>query len=233
VTAPPDVCRPQPAYARSVAYVMQAGVLPMPADALLFQYGHIHLVELFLQGVPPSRANGAGYLLVHQSMAPLTGTPPGQPPRAATVKCVAERVSLAGGMVSEILGRPILGRPAPPPPRSLRPWADMLSADMETMLWLSEAVRRHELGTPLLEAARGAHDQHLGKPRQRRQPVERSWLADQVQAVLTVAWWALLHARFQGKLWLLPDRLEAAGLDEDHRPVCTADQLEGGDAAWH
>jgi hypothetical protein len=220
MTPPPDVYRPQPAYARSLGYVMQAGCIQVPADAVVTQYAYVHLVELIASGARPREANRCGYLLLHQTLAPLTGSPPGEPPRAATVKCVAERVTVAGALLERILGEP----PEPPPHPAFRPWAHMLKADVDALLWMHETVRRAELGTPLLEAARGAHDQHLGRPRRKRAPVEREWLLEQVDTVLWRAWWSLLHARYAGKLWLQADRLEAAGLDEDHRPIWSLDQ---------
>jgi hypothetical protein len=222
VNPPPDVYRPQPAYARSLGYVMQAGCIKVPADAVITQYAYVHLLELIAGGARPLKANTAGYRLLHEVLAPLTGSQPGEPPRAATVKCVAQKVSLADLMLERILGEP-LDAPEPPHP-SLRPWAHMLKADVDALLWLGECVRRTQLGTSLLEAARGAHDRHLGRPRRRRAPVEREWLLEQVDTVLWRAWWSLLHARHAGKLWLLADRLEAAGLDEDHRPTWQLDQ---------
>jgi hypothetical protein len=194
--------------------------ISIDASALLTTYADVHVLELVIGGASRVQANQAGYVLLHFDLAPLTGSPPGEPPRAATVKCVAERSAVIAGWLGQTLGA------KPPPPPALVPSTIIDRGILAALLWQAETVRRLELGTPLLEAARGAHDAHLGKPRRRRAPVERSWLAQQVNLALWEAWRALLYSRYAGRPWLEADRLAAAGMDADHRPIRRLD-LEG------
>jgi hypothetical protein len=217
------------AFPRSTAYRAQASV-KVSAAALLLAYGHLHVLELRCEHIPPIASERGGYLLYRHRLVPaatqrLWPSPPGV---VITRNGVFE---LLDSCLADSVQRV---RAALQTPWDHIPWAMdfrdppaawMHPDDLATVDWLEETLRRLSTGGgPLLQAARGAHDQALHKPRRKRAPVELGWLYEQVTTTLDRVWFALLHARLrdsEGALWL--HQL----LDEAKRPVWSFDQQRG------
>jgi hypothetical protein len=99
-----------------------------------------------------------------------------------------------------------------------RPFVSLPAGDAARLVWLEETVRRYGTGGGSLTAcARGAHDQHLGRSRRRREPVDETWLLGELQAALDAAWAVLCPLRTWGSpgLWMLsPVRPRVAHAEE-------------------
>jgi hypothetical protein len=75
----------------------------------------------------------------------------------------------------------------------LEPWVPVPGETRAALAWQTEMMRVYATGGGSLpQAARTALDQRCGRPRKRREPVGREWLAGEVTAALDGAWSALL-----------------------------------------
>jgi hypothetical protein len=216
-------------FPRSTAYREQA-TSKVSAAALLLAYGHLHVLELRIQGIPPIASERGGYLLYHHVLvAAATQRLWPSPPGVVITRNGA--FELLDSCLADSVQRV---RQALQTPWDHIPWnmdfhsppaAWITPDDLAAIDWLEETLRRISTGGgPLLQAARGAHDQALHKPRRKRAPVDPGWLQEQITATLDRVWFALLHARLgqgEGALWL--HQL----LDEAKRPVWSFDQQRG------
>jgi hypothetical protein len=237
VTAPPDVVRDPAAFPRSVGYRGQVGMVKVSAAALALAYSHLHIFEQ-PAGLTRRQTEEAGWHLFERVLTPAMAggarfTP--LPPGLAFTDSGGLRMHLANDCLAESVRRTT---------RALRmswqefaaedrrsvdvtpaPAAWLHARDLAAVLWLEDAVRMFASGSEALQAARSAYDRHLGKPRQRRRPVEQAWLDERVQVTLDRLWYALLHARQgegRGPLWL-----RGPLVDETRRPAW-AYPTEGG-----
>jgi hypothetical protein len=216
--------RPRDTYPLSYAYVEQPACRQIAAGALLLAYTQVHILELLCEGATRGAAIRGAFLLWNRLAPPSRQRPDPIPPGQFTrTNCLAESAARSAEVLELDWRTFKLGTSdhTGPPVTRLHP------DDRATLLWLLETVRRVAYGGALLEAARGAYDAHLGKPRQRRQPVAREWLHGEIARTLSHVWWALLHAKLTegsaraGTLWLYQHT------DEDQRPGWSLDQQEG------
>jgi hypothetical protein len=203
----------------------QTGTVQVSAAALLLAYCHGHTLELLAAGVDQLRADYAGYVMFDQVLVPATvgglrlfPDPPGtiitDDMRFVPVKCLAhscatvrEALRMDWEQVQAVAARSFdLAYAGGTPAAWMHPDPDQ--DQLGRLGWLEETLRRVAEGGELLTSARGAHDAHLGKPRRKRRPVERDWLAAQIAAALDDAWYALRYARLgegAGQTWIRPD----------------------------
>jgi hypothetical protein len=212
---PPE--RPRAAFPRSAAYVDQPRAEQVSAAALLIAYAQVGILGLMCEGASRGAASDAQWRLFYEVLVPAAGGKAAPIPpdvQFRSPRCLADSVAAAGEALGAGWGE-FCRRHGPYQPVALLGSND----DRNALHWLCETVRRVASGGELLEAARGAHDAYLGRPRRKRQPVEADWLIGEVTPTLDHAWWALVQARrYQGgPPWL-------RGVTEQ-RPIAP---LEGG-----
>jgi hypothetical protein len=206
----------------SAAYVVDPVAVQVTAAGLIAVYPQMVMLELIADGVERREASALCWGMFNQL---LRGINPRmetvQPADRGRVNCLgasAGAMTKALGMDWQEFADKIGG------PRAPVAW--LHPEDRARLVWLVDTVRRVSQGVlDLGEAARGAHDQAIGKPRQRRAPADIDWVRDEVDKAAWSAWYALLQARFYpagpsgftqaGGMWLahLGDLA-----DEQHRP---------------
>jgi hypothetical protein len=239
-------------FPRSLAYQAQPDLVKVSAAALALSYCHVHTFEhvpdgclrnpmAYLSTFTRRQAEEAGWHLFEKTMIPamvggprFTPLPPGLEFRDDG----GLRMHLANDCLAESVKRTTrcLDQPwdafreldragidiSPPPAAWLAP------DDLDDVAWLEDAVLRLACGQHPGEAARQAHDKHLGRPRRKRLPADPDWLRGQVERTLTLVWFALLHARLgegRGQLWLAGPLVDQLG--EDRRPTWSYPTTEG------
>lgn len=184
----------------------------VPAGTLAAVYTHQMAVEAVLAGMPKAKAFGiAGSVFYTRflyglklgdrapgdfiSFSRAMVHPAGWPPQEVTETvlewhsgprwtgaCLAVSAEQQRDMLRAGGGRPPLVR--------------LDRNEAARLAWLEETVRRYATGgAPLPVCARGAYDQHLKRPRRRREPVEEEWLAAEVSEALDAAWVILRRLR--------------------------------------
>jgi hypothetical protein len=207
------------AYSRSLSYVSQPGTRPVSGMDVLSGYAMIHIIELMAAGAERQTASTEAWRLGVAMLRPggiQVRVRPGTEYRS--FRCLATNAARIRARLAmpweEFVASPLrVGSKVDPLDL---PRARLTADDIGQAQWLLECVRQVAEGGELLAAARRAHDGHLGKPRQQRQPVEAGWLSEQIDQTLTHAWWSLLQTTTaRGQLWLQ----DPGG--EDDRPTAT------------
>jgi predicted NAD/FAD-binding protein len=161
------------------------------ADALVWAYAMLGILQLIADGVPRREAARRCWLHYCQVLAPAQANISAKDVQDMAV--IGEHSTYCVALSADELAARLVPRPDP----FWVPFTYAQNHDVATVLWLLEATRRAVFGTPLLEAARGAYDAHLGLVRRRRRPVEHAWLVKQLSTALDRIWALLLAARWQ------------------------------------
>jgi hypothetical protein len=187
--------------------------------ALLVALNHIGVGEKILTGMPRLDAYHQAHKMYYGHLVPaaaiawwpggggvwqiqLAAYPKNQGPAHFT-RCFAAaaaeaRFYLLRSDEPGATGIPSLGIPA---------------AEADQLAWQLEAMRRYATGgghLDLCACARGAIDEAASKPRQRRAPVDKTWLAGEITGALDDLWGRLRHAASEAggpyaeHLWPMP-----------------------------
>jgi hypothetical protein len=190
------------------------GMRMVRTDVLLLAFAQVSILDAMCHGVDRKTATDMAYGLYYDRLAPEQDRRNRMPESAALMAMAAE-VKMADAAARRLIVDAVQAMDDARPPLTWRydclansasVGATMLrvppfrpgtgsaldAAEVDRIGWLLETVRRVAEGQPYLEAARAAHDAYLGKPRQKRCPVENAWLAEQVTAALEAIWPALV-----------------------------------------
>jgi len=178
-------------------------------DALLLAYSQVAIIEAMSSGMPRNEALDEAWAMYYSELAPEENSAQDAPPiqhlnnemfeaAGRGDRAEAKRLVLAWEEVrrlSKRYSRNCLARSAAINAALLQTpeegGVELGDVELERVIWLLETVRRVAEGQDHLAAARAAHDASLGKPRQKRKPVENDWLSKEVTSALDAIWTAL------------------------------------------
>jgi hypothetical protein len=168
---------------------MTAASRRVPAEAVVVTYAQSEMLRLLAEDVPKADASEAGYRLFGTIVRAATGQRLTMPSRTVTAptRCLTDSAAAIRDALA-MNWETFVQQHGP-----FNPSVVLDEETITTLIWLTDAVVRVANGVDVLDAAVQARAAVAGKPRRKRKPAQRDWLAGQITGAQHAAWTAMIE----------------------------------------